>query len=105
MTEIDLKHLSMADLKQLQKEIDKAIASFQVRKKSEARVALEAQAREMGFTLEELLGRSAAGKRAKAAQKYRNPENADVTWSGRGRKPRWFINALAAGKTLNSLGI
>ena len=105
MTDVDLKTLTMADLKQLQKDVAIAISGFKGRKKSEARMALEVHAKEMGFTLEELLGRSAAGKRAKAAQKYRNPENADVTWSGRGRKPRWFINALAAGKTLNSLGI
>ena len=105
MTDIDLKHLTLADLKQLQKDIDKAIASFESRKKFEARMALEVQAKEMGFTLEELLGRPVAGKRAKAAQKYRNPDNAAVTWSGRGRTPRWFSNALAAGKTQESLGI
>lgn len=26
------------------------------------------------------------------------------TWSGRGRKPRWVVEALAAGKTLEDLG-
>jgi DNA-binding protein H-NS len=87
----------------LQKDVSKAIAGFENRKKTEAKMALEAQAKEMGFTLEELLGRPVAGKRAKAAQKYRNPKNANVTWSGRGRTPRWFTDALAAGRTPDSL--
>ena len=40
------------------------------------------------------------------AMKYhpdRNPDNAEETWSGRGRKPRWVEQALAAGKTLADL--
>jgi DNA-binding protein H-NS len=32
------------------------------------------------------------------APKFRNPANAQQTWSGRGKRPRWFHDALAAGK-------
>jgi DNA-binding protein H-NS len=32
--------------------------------------------------------------------KYRNPETGEM-WSGRGLKPRWLIQALAAGRTLD----
>lgn len=28
--------------------------------------------------------------------KYRNPDNPDQTWSGRGRRPAWFKDTLAA---------
>ena len=35
----------------------------------------------------------------------RDPENPALTWSGRGRKPRWFVDALAAGKTEDDLTI
>lgn len=34
--------------------------------------------------------------------RYRNKEG--QTWSGRGRKPKWVIEALAAGKTLEDMG-
>ncbi len=34
--------------------------------------------------------------------RYRNAEG--KTWSGRGRKPKWIVEALAAGKTLEDLG-
>jgi DNA-binding protein H-NS len=43
--------------------------------------------------------------RTRVAPKYRHPENPDVTWSGRGRKPQWFVDALAAGTTAGDLEI
>lgn len=105
MTNLDLNSLTLADLKQLQKDVTKAIASFEDRKKAEARTALEAQAKGLGYTLAELVGPPVARVRAAAAPKYRHPENAAVTWSGRGRKPRWFIDALAAGRSEESLAV
>lgn len=52
--------------------------------------------------------RGAPGRRvqgaSKAAPKYRGP--AGETWSGgRGRKPRWVTEALAAGKSLSDYEI
>ena len=51
-----------------------------------------------GFTIEELFGaaRKQAGKKVKP--KYRNPQAPNETWSGRGKRPRWFVAALGAGK-------
>jgi DNA-binding protein H-NS len=37
--------------------------------------------------------------------KYRHPENAELTWTGRGRKPVWVQELLTAGKTLEDLAI
>ncbi|MDZ4066259.1 MAG: H-NS histone family protein, partial [Tabrizicola sp.] len=37
--------------------------------------------------------------------KYRHPENAALTWSGRGRKPNWFIDALVDGTEPEDLAI
>ncbi|MHB1944288.1 MAG: H-NS histone family protein [Metallibacterium sp.] len=42
--------------------------------------------------------RSAKTKGAPVAVKYRNPANKEQTWAGRGKRPRWFHEALAAGK-------
>ena len=48
--------------------------------------------------------RSAGVPAAKAAAKYRGPTG--ETWSGgRGRKPRWVTEALAAGKSLTEFEI
>jgi len=41
----------------------------------------------------------------KVPPKYRNPENPDDTWTGRGRKPKWVEAALASGKSLDDIKI
>ena len=42
-------------------------------------------------------------RRGQVAAKYRNPDKASETWSGRGRQPKWVSDKLAAGKTLDDL--
>ena len=32
--------------------------------------------------------------------RYRNPENASETWTGRGKQPRWLAAAIGAGRKL-----
>jgi DNA-binding protein H-NS len=66
---------------------------------------LEEMARSKGFTLAELTGVAVPRKRAPAVAKYANPANKSATWSGRGRKPRWFSEALAKGKKPEDLSI
>lgn len=34
----------------------------------------------------------------KVAPKYRNPDNADETWTGRGKQPRWLAAFTAQGR-------
>jgi DNA-binding protein H-NS len=49
-------------------------------------------------------GKSAKGSKAAVAPKYRNPDNASQTWSGRGKRPLWFVEALKKkGVTAESL--
>ena len=102
---MDLNALSLKELKELQSQIARAIASYEDRKKKEAVADLEDRARQMGFSLAELLGTSPVRKRAPASAKYANPANAAETWSGRGRKPRWFEAALADGKSPEDLAV
>jgi DNA-binding protein H-NS len=44
-------------------------------------------------------------KRPQAEPKYRHPENAELTWTGHGRKPGWIAEALEAGKSLDDFAI
>ncbi|ABL71422.1 H-NS histone family protein [Paracoccus denitrificans] len=105
MTDIDLNALSLAELKQLEKNLAKAIASFEDRRKAEAGAAAEAVAKEHGFSLGELAKMTPAQKRAAVAPKYRHPENPEITWSSRGREPGWIAEALEAGKSLEDFAI
>lgn len=71
------------------------------------RAKIEAAAKASGYTIKELFGASAksppaaeASKKStagsKVAPKYRNPDNAQQTWSGRGLKPVWLRDAMGA---------
>ena len=103
---LNLDDMPLRDLKDLQSQVTKAIASFEDRKKRQAVAELEEKARAMGFSLAELTGVvGKIRKRAPATIKYANPANAAETWSGRGRKPRWFDAALKSGKSPEDLAI
>ena len=95
----------------MQKDVAKAISTYQdrqkakARAKAEARAKVEAFARELGYSLAELVGTESKPKRTPVAPKYRQPEDSGVTWSGRGRRPQWFVDALTAGTTAGDLEI
>ena len=105
MAAINLEKMNLQDLKDLSKEVTKAITSFEERRKREALLALEERAREFGFSVSELTGTKISRTRSPAVAKYKNPSNPDETWSGRGRQPRWFSAAMAAGVPEESLHI
>lgn len=95
---MNLNEMSLRELQDLQKQIARTIDGYQERQKREALAKLNETARAMGFTIEELLGQPAAKATRKPAEaKYRHPENPEMTWSGRGRKPTWFADAIARG--------
>ena len=84
MADFNVETLSLKELKSLQKDLGKAISTFEDRQKSDARSKLEIIAKEMGYSLADLIGTEVKPTRAPAAAKYRHPENAALTWSGRG---------------------
>ena len=101
--DINLNELSLKELKDLQSQVAKAISGYEDRRKKEALAELEEKARTLGFSLAELTGVSPARKRSPAVAKYANPDDPADTWSGRGRKPRWFEAALQAGTRAEDL--
>lgn len=107
VTAADLAEMSLAELKALQKKIAKAIDTFEDRQKKAALAELEAKAKEMGFSLAELLGASVGtGKvKTKGIAKYANPSDPTQTWTGRGRRPDWFVAAIADGKSPEDLAL
>ena len=102
MTEIELDDFSLEELKVLRKQVEKAISDFEVRRKKEAVEALRSKASEFGYSLNELVD-GAKSVSTKSAPKYFNPENPNMTWSGRGRQPAWFKKALSSGKSEKDL--
>jgi DNA-binding protein H-NS len=105
MADFKLEAMSIKELRQLQKDLAKAISTYEDRLKAEARAKLDAVAKEMGYSLADLIGAEVKATRAPAVTKYRHPENAAVTWSGRGRKPKWFADHVNAGNDPGLLAI
>ncbi|RME14646.1 MAG: H-NS histone family protein [Alphaproteobacteria bacterium] len=109
----DLKGMNRKQLERLRADVDKALARLAEAEKRAALKAAEAAARAHGYSLAEitgadlpsLKGEKRTGTRGKVAPKYRNPENPDETWSGRGRAPRWMQAHLAAGGSKEDLAI
>ena len=94
ITKAQLKELSYKQLLDLQDKVTNMLAERQEEEKAELKRQMQDLAASAGFDLSDLLGRGKGSKRGKVPAKYRNPENPDETWSGRGRQPRWLVAKL-----------
>lgn len=105
----ELKTMTRKELEKLRKEVDKTLTKLEKAERARALEAADKAARAHGFSLADLTGgksvRGGSAAKAKTAAKYRNPSNANESWSGRGRQPQWFKEALAAGQTPDQLEI
>jgi DNA-binding protein H-NS len=63
----------------MQKDVSKAISTFEDRHKAEARAKVEAFARDLGYSLAELVGTDTKTTRVPAPAKYRHTENPALT--------------------------
>ena len=99
---IDLSKLSLEELQALARDIETEIVTRRAAEKERVLNQMRELAGSLGMTLEELL-REERGAGPAAAPKYRHPDNPGLTWSGRGKRPTWVNEALAAGKALDDL--
>ena len=102
---MDLDRLSYSELQKLSKDVAKALATFEDRRRKEALAEMQEVARKHGVELSEVLPGSRSTKGSKSPARYRNPGDPTQTWTGRGRKPNWVINSLEQGKSLEDLAI
>ncbi|MGV6859480.1 MAG: H-NS histone family protein [bacterium] len=101
--------LEQFDTSELKEISNTALAIIESRKASEQREALEAikqLASQHGLVVD-VKAESGKGSKGRIPLPplYRNPENPEQTWSGRGARPKWFKAALEAGKTADSMKI
>jgi DNA-binding protein H-NS len=92
----DLEKMSFSELSNMEREIERLKIEKQNSVRAEVRQKLIAIAKQHGFEINDLFGKS--GKRGSVAIKYRDPKNAMNTWTGRGRMPRWMAAATKGGK-------
>lgn len=104
MAKPNLEKMSLEELKDLQKDVATVIRDFEIRRRNEALAAAQEAAKAHGFSLAEIVGQTKK-TRSKQAAKYRHPENPALTWTGMGRQPKWFKEAVDAGASKESLEI
>ncbi|SNT70493.1 H-NS histone family protein [Psychrobacter sp. LV10R520-6] len=101
---IDLDSLNVDELLAITENAQQLIAKKQHQNLYDAYVQFEKIAEESNSTISEIL---AAGEKLekKRSIKYRNTDNNEETWTGRGRKPTWLVEALAAGRNIEDFAI
>jgi DNA-binding protein H-NS len=97
MKDINLHQYSEEDLVKLREQIDKFLINCDIQKRQEALRAAEIASEHFGFTLKDLLG--PIKNTTVSVPKFRNPATPSQTWSGRGRPPQWFKDAIGDGMT------
>lgn len=122
---MDLSNLNLTELRRLQSRVETEITRRTSTARKDLLKKVQKLAAEAGVSLDDLVSkeipeparktkvRSAAKKpRAKSSTagmkvpaKYRHPENGELTWTGRGRKPKWVEDWLGGGGTLEQVTI
>ena len=117
---MNLSDYTQSQLHQLDARITKEIGKRQAASRLDLLKRMQALAQEAGLSLDDLRlelngarpadsttgdapRRVSAPKKAPLPAKYRNPNNLNISWSGRGRRPAWIAAWLANGGTLDGL--
>jgi DNA-binding protein H-NS len=102
---IDLKPLTRKELEKLKTDVERELERTIERDKKTAMAAAKKAAREHGFALSDITDeskpktpRKKAAKKPPAKPKYANPADKNQTWTGKGRNPQWFKDAMLSGK-------
>lgn len=108
LTVNDLAAYALSDLNAIKNNVTKAIELRKSNDKKEFISKLKSMAEESGLPLNEIVSElqkisvpSTKLKKEKAPPKFRNPHNAEQTWSGNGRMPKWLATEVANGKSEN----
>ena len=100
---MNLSNMNLADLRDLEEKTRREIKKREAEELVRAREEILSIAQKLGVPLKEILGAQGKVKSSKTTIQYRHPENADLHWSGRGRKPGWVKQWVDAGQPLDAL--
>ena len=110
----DVKKLADNDLDSLMARIQEEKKNREEEKRQKIMSSLEEKAKELkamaaevGMVCKVEISTSGRGRsttvRNKVPPKYKNPDNDNEVWTGRGNKPRWVVSKLAAGVAIEDL--
>ena len=99
---MDIQHLSLEQLLQLQASVAREIASRRAAEEQNVLNDIRQKAAQLGLSFDDLLGKLQGPAKRSVAMKYRDPATG-VEWSGRGRKPLWAQAWLNSGRSLDEV--
>lgn len=106
---VDIKNLNHNQLNDLITKAQARQNELRKEKVAKLREKIHALIKAEGYSFEDIFGNVRGGKTRRSggivAPKYRNPADPEQVWSGRGKRPRWFNDALKAGKKEKDLAI
>ena len=111
---IKLTGLTLKELKLHRAKVDSAIQKREANNLARARAEAKKLADEYGVSLKSLVKEDSATTKPrkkparttkKVPPKYRHPDDASLTWTGRGIKPKWVVELLENGVKLEDLEI
>ena len=107
--QIDLSLYSIEELKTL---VDKARREITLKERhrlQEVRDRIEQLASGLNMSLEEVMGHKPQSRTTRKIRArvicFRNPANPAQTWTGRGKRPRWLVQALEQGARLEDFAL
>ena len=96
----NLKSMSVDKLTALREQVNALLSSKVAEERRSVQEQLSRLDRLVGTG-----GRARGAARGAVPPKYRNPENPEETWAGRGLKPRWLAAALKSGAKIEHFEI
>ena len=109
----DLKSMTRKELEKLKSNVEKALTKLAEKDKKAALAAAEKAAAAHGFSLAEITGapstkaqrKRKSGPKTPSSPKYKNPNDPEQTWTGKGRQPQWFKSAIQSGTAPDAMEI
>ena len=101
----DLQNLSVAELDALIERAHAVRETTRERRRLDLKTEIEKKLKDEGFTALEVLGSKVKARPEPLPAKYADPDEASLTWSGKGRMPGWLQARLDAGAELISFVI
>ena len=108
----NISDMNLIELSALKKRIEKRMAFLRAQNLKDAKAEVRRVAKKYGVSLYEVAGsqkerkvspnRSRVGSK-KVAIKYVSSVDPSLTWSGRGRRPKWVSDELESGLRLSDL--
>ena len=99
---IDLTAMTSQELNELAQAIARELQQCDQQEKRQVTTRIRELAKSAGLAVNIV---PAAKTSSSSLPKYRHPEDATKTWTGRGKRPGWLTALLAQGKALEELAI